>query len=552
MLPWSVSHRKPSRKISDPLAIRVTSVPKYKRVRVDGRLVNALDGDGKSIPVKTVFRGYRYYLDADGNMQRTPALEADTKLELETRLNSWVNGVGEAEKKRKLAIQIASTLRSELAEPILRITQGRKARKPKPGDEAKQMSLWADALELARHSAELQLMQQYQAEHAEVCREEEEVALQLAEAKKAIPQTVGWAVAYWLLNLSADGNMHPPTRTYYVQLMSDYVLVPFEIGKRAIGDYTLAELQDRQLAKEVFQDLERSLRHERISFESIGFQDYLAGNQTPKVQAKRRKMKTGYKVLDTLSQALQWVIFESKIGLYRGMENPLKSYDRLFPKPRKAKRIALRGDEFQRLVSSAEQHDMPQLIPLLALVRHGFRPSEARALRWSDRVRDTDKWRVVGSIIRNRGEVWVERTKTTEGEDEAEYVTLSPGTVELLEKYRVSGCDFVVAPFPGSRKTFMTLTAYTERFAKLRGIAEIESSEEKTIYMLKHGLISELIRAGVSVDKIVLMTRHTSFQMVRQIYNDISSDDLAEAIDNLDAARSVQKNQSPVSPASND
>lgn len=547
-----MSHRKPSRKISDPLAIRVTSVPKYKRVRVDGRLVNALDGDGKSIPVKTVFRGYRYYLNADGNMQRTPALEADTKLELETRLNSWVNGVGEAEKKRKLAIQIASTLRPELAEPILRFTQGRRARKPKPGDEAKHMSLWAHALELANRSAELQVIQRYQTEYEEVCREEEEVGLQLDEAKKALPQTVGWAVAYWLLNISADGNVHPPTRTYYVQLMSDYVLVPFELGKRAIGDYTLAELQDRQLAKEVFQDLERSLRRERISFESIEFQDYLAGNQAPKVQAKRRKMNTGYKVLDTLSQAIQWVVFESNIGSFRGMENPLKSYARLYPKPRKAKRIALRGDEFQRLVSAAESHGMPQLVPLLALVRHGFRPSEARALRWSDRIGDTNKWKVVGSIIRNRGEVWVDRTKTTDGDAEAEHVTFSKSTVELLEQYRAPGCDYVVSPFPGSRKTFMTLTTYTERFSKLRVLAEIEGREEKTIYMLKHGLISELIRAGVSVDQIVLMTRHTSFQMVRQIYNDISSDDLAEAIDNLDAARSAQKSQSPVSPASND
>lgn len=547
-----MSHRKPSRKIADPLRIRVTSVPKYKRVRVDGRLVNALDSEGKSITSKTVLRGYRYYLDGDGNMQRTPALEADTMLELETRLNSWVNGVGEAENKRRLAIQIASALRPELAEPILKFTQGRRSRKPKPGDEVKHMSLWAEALELARRSAELQRLQQTHTEHEEVCREEEVVALQLAEAKESIPQTVGWAVSYWLLTLSADENMHPPTRTYYVQLMSDYVLVPFELGKKAIGDYTLAELQDRQLAKEVFQDLERSLRRERISFESIGFQDYLAGNQTPKVQAKRRKMSTGYKVLDTLSQALQWVVFESEIGLFRGMENPLKSYDRLYPKPRKAKRIALRGDEFQRLVSAAESHGMPQLVPLLALVRHGFRPSEARALRWSDRIGDTNKWKVVGSIIRNRGEVWVERTKTTDGDTEAEYVTFSKSTVELLEQYRAPGCDYVVSPFPGSRKTFMTLTTYTERFSKLRVLAEIEGREEKTIYMLKHGLISELIRAGVSVDQIVLMTRHTSFQMVRQIYNDISSDDLAEAIDNLDAARSAQKNQSPVSPASND
>ncbi|MCC6404130.1 MAG: tyrosine-type recombinase/integrase [Fimbriimonadaceae bacterium] len=516
-------------------------MPKYKRVRVDGRLVNAVDSEGKSITSKTVLRGYRYYLDGDGNMQRTPALEADTMLQLETRLNSWVNGVGEAENKRRLAIQIASALRPELAEPILKFTQGRRSRKPKPGDEVKHMSLWAEALELARRSAELQRLQQTNSEHEEVCREEEEVALQLAEAKESIPQTVGWAVSYWLLTLSADENMHPPTRTYYVQLMSDYVLVPFELGKKAIGDYTLAELQDRQLAKEVFQDLERSLRRERISFESIGFQDYLAGNQTPKVQAKRRKMSTGYKVLDTLSQALQWVVFESEIGLFRGMENPLKSYDRLYPKPRKAKRIALRGDEFQRLVSAAESHGMPQLVPLLALVRHGFRPSEARALRWSDRIGDTNKWKVVGSIIRNRGEVWVERTKTTDGDTEAEHVTFSKSTVELLEQYRAPGCDYVVSPFPGSRKTFMTLTTYTERFSRLRVLAEIEGREEKTIYMLKHGLISELIRAGVSVDQIVLMTRHTSFQMVRQIYNDISSDDLAEAIDNLDAARSAPK-----------
>lgn len=536
-----MSHRKPTRKIDDPLRIRVTSVPKYKRVRVDGRLVNAVDSEGKSITSKTVLRGYRYYLDGDGNMQRTPALEADTMLQLETRLNSWVNGVGEAENKRRLAIQIASALRPELAEPILKFTQGRRSRKPKPGDEVKHMSLWAEALELARRSAELQRLQQTNSEHEEVCREEEEVALQLAEAKESIPQTVGWAVSYWLLTLSADENMHPPTRTYYVQLMSDYVLVPFELGKKAIGDYTLAELQDRQLAKEVFQDLERSLRRERISFESIGFQDYLAGNQTPKVQAKRRKMSTGYKVLDTLSQALQWVVFESEIGLFRGMENPLKSYDRLYPKPRKAKRIALRGDEFQRLVSAAESHGMPQLVPLLALVRHGFRPSEARALRWSDRIGDTNKWKVVGSIIRNRGEVWVERTKTTDGDTEAEHVTFSKSTVELLEQYRAPGCDYVVSPFPGSRKTFMTLTTYTERFSRLRVLAEIEGREEKTIYMLKHGLISELIRAGVSVDQIVLMTRHTSFQMVRQIYNDISSDDLAEAIDNLDAARSAPK-----------
>lgn len=536
-----MSHRKPTRKIDDPLRIRVTSVPKYKRVRVDGRLVNAVDSEGKSITSKTVLRGYRYYLDGDGNMQRTPALEADTMLELETRLNSWVNGVGEAENKRRLAIQIASALRPELAEPILKFTQGRRSRKPKPGDEVKHMSLWAEALELARRSAELQRLQQTNTEHEEVCREEEEVALQLAEAKESIPQTVGWAVSYWLLTLSADKNMHPPTRTYYVQLMSDYVLVPFELGKKAIGDYTLAELQDRQLAKEVFQDLERSLRRERISFESIGFQDYLAGNQTPKVQAKRRKMSTGYKVLDTLSQALQWVVFESEIGLFRGMENPLKSYDRLYPKPRKAKRIALRGDAFQRLVSAAETHGMPQLVPLLALVRHGFRPSEARALRWSDRIGDTNKWKVVGSIIRNRGEVWVERTKTTDGDTEAEHVTFSKSTVELLEQYRAPGCDYVVSPFPGSRKTFMTLTTYTERFSKLRVLAEIEGREEKTIYMLKHGLISELIRTGVSVDQIVLMTRHTSFQMVRQIYNDISSDDLAEAIDNLDAARSAPK-----------
>lgn len=195
-----------------------------------------------------------------------------------------------------------------------------------------------------------------------------------------------------------------------------------------------------------------------------------------------------------------------------------------------------RLDEFTKLVEAAEKHNLEYMVPLMALVRMAFRPAEARGLRWEDFYERDGKFfaRVVGTIANTKGgEAWLPGAKT---QASLETVQLPDSVARILLKHRKEGCEYVVPPAEttgknaGRRvKPFLSKHDVEKGWKLLKQLTGIETD----LYSLKHGLITELLLDGVPPATVTLLTRHTTTQMIMNVYASIQASDLANKIDQM-------------------
>jgi integrase len=191
----------------------------------------------------------------------------------------------------------------------------------------------------------------------------------------------------------------------------------------------------------------------------------------------------------------------------------------------------------------------------MALVRMTYRPSEARGLRWSDlsEVHSWDDRKRMAFTLRGTianaagGEKWVAQGKTASAIGQT--IEVPSYILTLLEKHRVQGCEYVVAPPKKSGKNstrrtkpFATKHDVEEGWRSLKRLAEVPADVD--LYTLKHGLVAELLLQGVKPEVIALLTRHTTINMVMRVYASVQSGDLCDAIDTMHASEFKNKSQS--------
>jgi integrase len=352
----------------------------------------------------------------------------------------------------------------------------------------------------------------------------------------------------------------PATRRVYSSYLRNHILVPTNAERDAIGDLRIPDI-----TVQVLQAFERSLYQSRDGFvleysptDKEFFPQFRAHIEegTPMGRLIKRHPpidpRTAAKIITYLSSVIEWAMQDpSRWGLHHYPINIVAKYKMVESSPRRKKDFAPRTAEFKEIVSAAEQLGLSYMIPLLALTRCSFRPSEARALKWSD-IREVDVYGkrmhaayIQGTIqhSKGQGERFVATGKTKAAL--SEQVVIPESTLELLRKHRVDGCEFVVPPAPvipgvknagHKRKPFLTKDAYAAGWRAIR--EKVGLPKDTDMYSLKHGLIAELLLKGESPKTICLMTRHTTEEMVKRIYGTIQSGDLANKIDELSETES--------------
>lgn len=474
--------------------------PVYKRTS-KGTVKGA---DGKGIVDYVGRRGYDwFYSEKLGKVVKTAMLTGRSDEELKQKLREWVNAQRLAE--RNFAVR-QSEQRALLKEIQTNLVSARKL--------SSDYELVNAEIELAEH--------------------------ELLNAERRYDRNT--SVTMLCLFFLHAGSAVETTKRVYESYLNNHIAVPYRIGVRAIGDIPF-----EKLTPDDFAEWEIALTKNRRAYEGVCVKD-LSDDQWSKwfdepasrnlIEIDRSATQaTAYKAGSFLLGVLNWAV-RDRHSVVRNHVNPLSNYKREISKPRRAKarRASVRGNEFDLMIASAESLGFQFMVPLMALVRCGFRPAEARGLRWVDRL-DEQRFKVAGRIVyeRSKGQKWAPGTKTTSAEDEAEVVTLSQSTIKLLEAHRDGGA-YVVPPVTGARYPWLG-TQYTEYWHQIADHAGISFDERQTTYALKHGLISELLLANVAPHTIVLMTRHTTLEMVMRVYNDIGSLDLAKKVDEMDAAR---------------
>lgn len=325
------------------------------------------------------------------------------------------------------------------------------------------------------------------------------------------------------------------TRRIYESYWRNYIAVPPILGSPALGDFPLSKLDAqvlRQWEKVLYQKRSgfklnpKAAEFDVEAFIKEGLVDSRRADQ-PALSPTSVK-----KILQLVSAVCEWALADR--GRWSVTHNAAKYYAPWKKSTTTRKKFAPQTDLFHALVAKAEELGLSYMIPFMALVRHAFRPGEARGLRWCDLRLDTAKGQrpviAVGGTIKYRqgGEIWVSGAKT---DGALEEVTLSRATYDLLLKHRVDGSEFICCPPKGARKPFLTRDLYEQAWNALCEACDVP--EDTAPYALKHGLISELLLAGMTPDAISLMTRHTSSQMIMRIYNTLQSADLADKIDSL-------------------
>lgn len=373
--------------------------------------------------------------------------------------------------------------------------------------------------------------------------------------EKATRLTSFGATAISYLADSAGVKAGTSTRRIYSSYLRNHLLVPTAVERTAIGDLRIPEI-----TVQVLQAFERSLYQPRDGFrlkyspmDKEFLPEFLAHLEqgTPLSRSLKRHPKiepeTTEKIITFISSVIEWAMqVPDRWGLHQYPINIVAKYKMVEKSPPRKKGFAPRTAEFKEIVKAAEQLDLNHMIPLLVLTRCSFRPSEARALKWSD-IQQVDLYgkRMHAAFLKGTiqhakglGEHFVPTGKTAAALSEP--VVIPESMLELLRRHKVEGCEYVVPPapvIPGSknsghkRKPFLTKDAYAQGWQAIRDKAGLPANTD--MYSLKHGLIAELILQGWAPKTICLMTRHTTEAMVERIYATIQSGDLANAIDEL-------------------
>lgn len=203
--------------------------------------------------------------------------------------------------------------------------------------------------------------------------------------------------------------------------------------------------------------------------------------------------------------------------LYRIITNSAKSWDPIM------------HQEFVALCDAAKWLGVGEYIAFMTLVRHGFRPAEARGLRWEDVDWELKRIYVNGTLKKQKGQKG-ERYVLDEAKTEAalDWVPMEEGALELLRTFGGKGKYVVGKCGRDSDKEFLCCDGYQKIWKEIRVAAELRSTFNP--YHLKHGLVTELLLDGVPETTIILMTRHTSPATIRKAYAWINKNRLRESL----------------------
>lgn len=169
-------------------------------------------------------------------------------------------------------------------------------------------------------------------------------------------------------------------------------------------------------------------------------------------------------------------------------------------------------DVFEKLILEARKDEkMKPMIALMALIRHTLRPAEALGLRWEDWDEEKHGFHIRRQIkdVLGIGEQPTDILKT---DGSKAFVRVSENLRPLIEITQGQS-EWVVPNHNGKR--WKSLSSYDRDFSTLK---KAIGEPNLTLYHLKHGMISDLLEKGVSVDLILLMTRHTTRQMIENVY----------------------------------
>ena len=151
--------------------------------------------------------------------------------------------------------------------------------------------------------------------------------------------------------------------------------------------------------------------------------------------------KTAGMIIDFIAAVVEWAMqAPKKWGLGEYNINTVAKYKMVESAPATRKTFAPRGSEFSRLVKAAEELGLTYMIPLMALTRCTFRPSESRAIRWSDfttkdirgKVWDAATLHGTIRVVKGKGETWVPEAKTEAAIDDP--VVIPKSIMTLLRR----------------------------------------------------------------------------------------------------------------------
>lgn len=199
--------------------------------------------------------------------------------------------------------------------------------------------------------------------------------------------------------------------------------------------------------------------------------------------------------------------------------------DLVDPKPsyRPPEKRPLAGTDHARLLAEAEARGSPYAAAWALLVYCGLRPSEMRALKWTDVAAD---W----------GSVTVERSRSSPTGKDGAHASKSrrakralplPETAAAIlrrhrerQQFRKKQAGYwhemglVVTNDEGEPPNYRTMTRAFKTMCKHAGLPT-----ETTIYSLRHGYATELLAAGVPLHEVSWLLGHASVTLTVDTYS---------------------------------
>ncbi len=340
----------------------------------------------------------------------------------------------------------------------------------------------------------------------------------------------------------------PQTRGTYKGYLRNHILVPTAIGRTALGDLPVGGITKKDL-----QAFERSLYSDRDGYRlkcdpmKIDIKGWLMNDDDLPISNHRQEKlmpRTAHKVLKFVASVVEWCRQEPDRWGITSPVNTVQAYKPIKKPSTSRRQGAPRTARFLHLVEAAEANGLGWMVPLMALVRLTYRPSEARGLRWADLTevygwdgRKRMAFRLMGTIANaSGGEKWVPEGKTEEATGQT--VEVPEYILTILRKHRIDGSDYVVAPPKKTGKNanrrvkaFMTKHDVEDGWRRLKELAGVPAQTD--LYTLKHGMIAELLLQGHKPEVVTLLTRHTTIDMVMRVYASIQAGDLCDAIETM-------------------
>jgi integrase len=211
------------------------------------------------------------------------------------------------------------------------------------------------------------------------------------------------------------------------------------------------------------------------------------------------------------------------------------------PRPSPKEPRVLNEAETRRLLDAAA--GTVWYLPLLLLAATGCRRAEALAVRWADVDLERGQLAIRQALFQAKdGAVTVVPTKANRGR----LVTLPTLAVEALRGHRAAQREArfaagpawradldLVLPYPGTPGEPWGPESFTSGF---RAWARRHGFGGLRVHALRHGHVSHLIRAGVSLKAIASRVGHTQVSTTSNIYAHLLGGEDAAAAEALDAA----------------